>query len=101
MTRITLEDRFITYVRNAIDMTVDNTGFPVLGKHLSEAGIASKKQLKILESKGMVQAISIKSDQGTVYKAYYTERHVPEWVKEQEELRKEKEQSKGIILTES
>lgn len=84
MGRVTLEEKFINYVRNAVDLTVGNTGFPVLGKYLIEAGITSKNKLKVLESKGHLLSIKVKADNSTVYKAYYTERNVPKMAKVQE-----------------
>lgn len=95
MTRVTLEEKFINYVRNSVDLTVGNTGFPVLGKHLIEAGITSKNKLKVLEKRGHLISIKVKADKGTVFKAYYTEREVPKWVQEQE-LRKKSEPSEDI-----
>jgi hypothetical protein len=90
MGRKTLEEKVVTYIRNAVDMTVDNTGYPVLGRYLEEAGIANRKQLRSLEKKGLIKAVTVKHNNGrfgsgTQYKAYYTERSIPEWVKKQEE----------------
>lgn len=30
-----LEEKYINYVRNAVDLTVGDTGYPVLGKYLT------------------------------------------------------------------
>lgn len=96
MGRVTLEEKTINYVRNAVDLTVGNTGYPVLGRYLEEAGIATRKQVRVLVRKGLLKEVTVKQNNGrygsgTQYKAYYTERHVPEWVTKQEELRKNAE----------
>lgn len=89
MGRISLEEKVATFIRNAIDLSVDETGYPVLGKILEETGIANRKQLRYLEKKGFIKAVTVRHNignkGGTHYKAYYTERLVPEWVKKQEE----------------
>lgn len=84
MGRITLEEKVINYVRNALDLSVGNTGYPVLGRHLETSGVASRKQLRALEKKGHILSIEVYDPKGTKFVAYYTERKVPEWVTKQE-----------------
>jgi hypothetical protein len=105
MGRTTLEEKVVTFIRNAVDMTVDNTGYPVLAKYLEEASIATRKQLRQLEKKGHLKAITVRHNigtkGGTQYKAYYTERLVPEWVTKQEELRKQAEEKLQAVTSEA
>lgn len=89
MTTIRLEDKFINYVRNSVDLVVGKTGYPVLGKYLIETGIATRQQLRLLEKKKLLKSIDVKVKNphnllGTIYKAYYTERNIPQYVKEQQ-----------------
>ena len=46
-------ENFINYVRNTIDLTVvDEDGYPVTSTVLVKAGVATRKQLDILEEIG-------------------------------------------------
>lgn len=80
-----LEEKYINYVRDAVDQTVGDTNYPCLGSILETSGIASRRQLRILEKRGHLQSVTIQRNngetgRGTQYKAYYTERVEPEWV---------------------
>jgi len=83
----TLEQRFIHYVRNAVDLIVGDSGYPVLSTHLIKSGVATHKQLRQLEEAGHLQAIQIQvpstiaPGKTVPYKAYYTERLIPEYVR--------------------
>lgn len=97
MGRIKLEEKYTNFIRNAIDLTVTNTGYPVLGSHLERTGIATRKQLRTLEKQGHIKSIKVVkhyasadpldvmfSKTGTVYTAYYTERNIPQYVLQQQ-----------------
>lgn len=90
MTEITLQDRMVNYVRNSIDLIIGDGDYPVLEQTLLTQGIASKKQLKALEANGHILSVKVKvpstlvQGQSVKYKAYYTERIVPAYVKGQQ-----------------
>lgn len=80
-----LQDNYIEQVRNIIDDTVKNSGYPVLGKVLEQTGVANRRKLRILESRGDILSVIVehkngRNGLGTRYVAYYTEREVPQWV---------------------
>jgi len=98
MGRIKLEDNFIKRLQNTLDLTVENTGYPVLAKHLEQIGVANRKQLRALENKGLIKSVKVQKHQpkidplgalfgktSTVYTAYYTERNIPSYIKQQAE----------------
>lgn len=90
MAKVHIEDRIVNYVRNAIDISVEDSGYPVVSWVLTQAGIATREQLRHLETKGHIKSIDVEAPSSlvpgstTVYKAYYTERNVPAYVTEQE-----------------
>ena len=83
-----LEEKYIEYVRDTIDLTVQGSEdeFPVMGRVLVKASIATWEQLAKLEEQGHLKSIQI--DVPSVVfpsrtikeKAYYTERRVPKLV---------------------
>lgn len=88
-----LEERYIHYVKNAINVTVGNTGYPVAGNILSMAGIATRKQLRELERRKHIKSVTVIPKEGTkrgqALKAYFTDEQLP---KEFFGLNNEKEQ---------
>ncbi len=96
MAKVNMQDRMIHFVRNSIDIIIGDGEFPVLEQTLLSQGIASKKQLKALEADGYIKSIKVKvpstlvQGQSVKYKAYYTERVVPQYVKEMEDERNKK-----------
>lgn len=94
-----LEQSYIEQVRDAIDNTVKNSGYPVVGTVLEVSGIANRKKLRILESRGHIKSVMVRVNnsrmsKGTQYVAYYTEREVPKWIQEQEAKRAQELEAK-------
>lgn len=85
----TLNDKFIAYIRNALDFTVaqEANKYPVISSVIVSAGIATRKQLDVLEDLGHIKSIEIDvpsvlvPGQTVKEKAYYTERLIPSYVK--------------------
>lgn len=90
MAHVNLKDRTVNFVRNSIDIIIGEGEFPVLEQTLLSQGIATKQQLKALEAEGHIKSIKVKvpstlvPGQSVKYKAYYTERVVPQYVKDKE-----------------
>lgn len=89
MAHVNLTERVVNYVRNSIDLIIGKDGeYPVLETMLLSQGIATKQQLKALEDAGHIKAIKVKlsSDilpgESLKYRAYYTERNIPLYVKD-------------------
>lgn len=86
MAKVRMEERNINYVRNAIDMVVGETGYPAVGTTLVYSGVASRQDLRYMESKGLIRSVDVEvpselvPGKYTQYKAYYTERNIPEFV---------------------
>lgn len=88
--RAPLEESFINYVRNALDFVVAQDGgqYPVVSDVVVAAGVATRKQLDRLEELGHIKSIEV--DVPSILapgmkvknKAYYTERLVPSYIKE-------------------
>ena len=89
MTKL-MDEKEISYVQNAIDLIIGSTGYPVLGSTLTENSVATRQQLRYLAAKGRIKELSVEVPsadnslirQSTTFKAYYTERVVPEHIKE-------------------
>jgi hypothetical protein len=85
----TLSEKFIAYVRNAIDFTVSQEGgqYPVMGSVITASGIATERQLDKLEEAGHIKSFEVQvpstlmPNKTVKMKAYYTERLVPTYVK--------------------
>lgn len=91
--KLTEEEKRTNFIRNSIDLIVLDTGYPVLANTLQTAEIAERKELRALERKGLIKVIDVEVESTLVpgsktsYRAYYTERHVPEYVTEQEQAK--------------
>lgn len=90
MAKVQLEDRMVNYVRNSIDLITKDTGYPVLANTLTQNGIATRAQLRHLESNGKIKSVDVEvpstlvRGQYTAFKAYYTDNYVPDFVKEKQ-----------------
>jgi uncharacterized protein YpbB len=71
-----LQENYVNYVRNSVNVLVRDTGYPVLAKSLTEAGIATRKQLKVLVKKGHIMEMKVRVGR-TIYNAYFTESEPP------------------------
>ena len=91
MAHVNLTERVVNYVRNSIDLIIGEGDYPVLETMLLKQGIATKQQLKALEAEGHIQSIKVKlaSDilpgETVKYRAYYTERNIPQYVRDKDE----------------
>lgn len=80
-----VSELFIRYVRECTDLMVKETEgeFPVMASVLVKSGIATRKQLDILEEQGHIKSVTIEVPSVLVpsktvpEKAYYTENRVP------------------------
>ena len=90
MAHVNMQDRVVHFVRNSIDIINGDGEFPVLEQTLLTHGIATKQQLKALEEEGHIKVIKVKVPSSILpgeqvkYRAYYTERVVPRYVKDKE-----------------
>lgn len=83
-----LNEKYITYVQETIDLTVQGAEdeFPVMGDVIARSGVATHKQLEILEEQGHIKSVTIDVPSRLMpgktvpAKAYYTERRVPKLV---------------------
>jgi hypothetical protein len=83
-----LNDKYIAYVQETIDMTVQGAEdeFPVMGDVIARSGVATHKQLDVLEAQGHIKSVTIDVPSRLMpgktvpAKAYYTERRVPKLV---------------------
>jgi hypothetical protein len=84
-----LIDKFVTHVQQAIDLMVHGgeDQYPAMGDVIAKSGIATHKQLEIMEKMGYIKSVTIDvpsvlvPSQTVKAKAYYTEERIPELVK--------------------
>lgn len=83
-----VSEQRVNFIRNAIDLIVLDTGYPVLGSTLMTGDIATRKEVRALEHKGLIKGVDVNvpstllPGKYTTYRAYYTEREVPDYVTE-------------------
>lgn len=84
-----LNEKFIAHVQQAIDLMVHGgeDQYPAMGDVIAKSGIATHKQLEILETQGHIKSVTIDvpsklvPTQTVKAKAYYTDDRIPELVK--------------------
>lgn len=80
-----MNDLFIRYVKESIDFLVadGDDEFPVISQVLVKSGVATHKQLDILEEQGHIKSVTIEVPSILIptktvpEKAYYTEKRIP------------------------
>lgn len=68
-------------VKQVVDITVKETGLPVAGKVLVASNVTTRKALRSLVRKGVLQSLVITTHDGTELIGYYTEDVLPMQVK--------------------
>jgi hypothetical protein len=84
-----MSDRFIDFVKLSIELLIHGgeDQYPAMGDVIAKSGIATHKQLEILEAEGHIKSVTIDvpsklvPTQTVKAKAYYTDHRIPELVK--------------------